>query len=235
MPSGRRSAAQRSEDDRTVPPLRRLCGRRDTKRSDWRDGRDAAGSSRLWCCEFSGPASGVAGGWGDDLACAAPSGAQRSDLQAGQFVEWGRRSRTREGDQAPRSPATGRAAQRARWPRRPNRIASAMAARQGRDDVRLTSARRAAQQRGRAKRGDALIDCLGTRVHLPASSTYEPPGLQHQTHADRSIHTLWRPHTLLVLPLLHWHALRRICCGMRPHRSLPCSIQSPPRLRKLGT
>ena len=36
---------------------------------------------------FSGPASGVAGDRGDDLAGAAPSEAQRSDLQAGQFVK----------------------------------------------------------------------------------------------------------------------------------------------------
>jgi hypothetical protein len=36
---------------------------------------------------LSGPASGVAGARGDDLAGAAPSGAKRSDLQAGQFVK----------------------------------------------------------------------------------------------------------------------------------------------------
>ena len=34
-----------------------------------------------------GPAPGVAGDRGDDLAGAAPSGAQRSDLQAGQFAK----------------------------------------------------------------------------------------------------------------------------------------------------
>jgi hypothetical protein len=37
--------------------------------------------------EFSGPASGVAGDRGGDLAGAAPSGAQRNDLQAGQFAK----------------------------------------------------------------------------------------------------------------------------------------------------
>ncbi len=36
---------------------------------------------------FSGPASGVAGDRGGDLAGAAPSGALRSDLQAGQFAK----------------------------------------------------------------------------------------------------------------------------------------------------
>jgi len=36
---------------------------------------------------FSGPAPGVAGDRGGDLAGAAPSGAQRSDLQAGQFAK----------------------------------------------------------------------------------------------------------------------------------------------------
>ncbi len=36
---------------------------------------------------FSGPASGLAGDRGGDLTGAAPSGAQRSDLQAGQFAK----------------------------------------------------------------------------------------------------------------------------------------------------
>lgn len=36
---------------------------------------------------FSGPAPGLAGDRGGDLAAAAPSGAQRSDLQAGQFAK----------------------------------------------------------------------------------------------------------------------------------------------------
>ena len=36
---------------------------------------------------FSGPATGMAGDRGGDLAGAAPSGAQRSDLQAGQFAK----------------------------------------------------------------------------------------------------------------------------------------------------
>ena len=36
---------------------------------------------------FSGPATGLAGDRGGDLAGAAPSEAQRSDLQAGQFAK----------------------------------------------------------------------------------------------------------------------------------------------------
>lgn len=37
---------------------------------------------------FGGPAPGMAGDRGGDLAGAAPSGAQRSDLQAAQFAKW---------------------------------------------------------------------------------------------------------------------------------------------------
>jgi hypothetical protein len=37
--------------------------------------------------DFSGLAPGLAGARGGDLAGAAPSGAQRSDLQAGQFAK----------------------------------------------------------------------------------------------------------------------------------------------------
>jgi len=40
-----------------------------------------------WIPAFSGPASGSAGDRGGDLAGAAPSEAQRSDLQAGQFAK----------------------------------------------------------------------------------------------------------------------------------------------------
>ena len=74
---------------------RRLCGRRATERSEWRGGRAA---DRWLCCgaaaactsvhpDFSGPAPGLAGDRGGDLAGAAPSEAQRSDLQAGQFAK----------------------------------------------------------------------------------------------------------------------------------------------------
>jgi len=64
---------------------RRLCGRPATKRSDWRGGRAAASTSLH--PDFSGPATGMAGDRGGDLTGAAPSGAQRSDLQAGQFAK----------------------------------------------------------------------------------------------------------------------------------------------------
>ena len=64
---------------------RRLCGRRDTERSEWRGGRAAANTSMNPA--FRGPAPGMAGDRGGDLAGAAPSGAQRNDLQAGQFAK----------------------------------------------------------------------------------------------------------------------------------------------------
>ena len=71
-----------------VPP-------REPKASDWRGGRAA----ERWLCsgtaaastsvpsDVSGPATGMASDRGGDLAGAAPSGAQRSDLQAGQFAK----------------------------------------------------------------------------------------------------------------------------------------------------
>jgi len=61
-----------------VPP-------REPQASDWRGGRAAASTSLH--PDFSGPATGMAGDRGGDLAGAAPSGAQRSDLQAGQFAK----------------------------------------------------------------------------------------------------------------------------------------------------
>jgi len=61
-----------------VPP-------REPQASDWRGGRAAASTSLHPV--FSGPAPGLAGDRGGDLAGAAPSGAQRSDLQAGQFAK----------------------------------------------------------------------------------------------------------------------------------------------------
>ncbi|MEI6026868.1 MAG: hypothetical protein WCT47_09280, partial [Betaproteobacteria bacterium] len=65
------------------------------KASDWRGGRAAD----RWLCngeaaastsvppDFSGPATGMAGDRGGDLTGAAPSEAQRSDLQVGQFAK----------------------------------------------------------------------------------------------------------------------------------------------------
>lgn len=94
LPHGRRSVAadvparlaQRLQRSRPHDhEQRRLCGRRATERSEWRGGRAAASTSLHPV--FSGPAPGLAGDRGGDLAGAAPSGAQRSDLQAGQFAK----------------------------------------------------------------------------------------------------------------------------------------------------
>jgi len=78
---------------------------REPQASDWRGGRAAdrwlrsGAAADRWLCSgqaaactslhpvFSGPASGMAGDRGGDLAGAAPSAAQRSDLQAGQFAK----------------------------------------------------------------------------------------------------------------------------------------------------
>jgi hypothetical protein len=87
-------AAVAAKATETITSSGGSCGRRATKRSDWRGGR-AAGrwrsgeAARALLCTpvFSGPASGMAGDRGGDLAGAAPSGAQRSDLQAGQFAK----------------------------------------------------------------------------------------------------------------------------------------------------
>ena len=93
-PHGRRSVAaavparlaQRLQRSRpNNHEQRRLCGGRATKRSDWRGGRAAA--STFLRSVFSGPATGLAGARGGNLAGAAPSGAQRSYLQAGQFAK----------------------------------------------------------------------------------------------------------------------------------------------------
>ena len=60
---------------------------------------------------FSGPATGLAGDRGGDLAGAAPSGAQRSDLQAGQFAK--RASFTRSvKETGPAIPGHGKGPQR---------------------------------------------------------------------------------------------------------------------------
>jgi hypothetical protein len=110
---------------------RRLCGRRATKRSDWRGGRAAARTSLN--SVFSGPAPGLAGGRGDGLARA-------------QLTE---RSVVREQRASPSSGIVGRVLAtdiRARAPRpregppslrrrrsRPSRVERRMEAHQGRD------------------------------------------------------------------------------------------------------
>ncbi len=97
-----------SKDDRPAHEVRRLCGRRDTKRTEGE--RLARRSSRTdHFIAFGGPASGMAGDWGDDLA-----GAQRTKRSgvSGTPVSSssGPRSRTREGHKSrdPRGTGTGR-------------------------------------------------------------------------------------------------------------------------------
>ena len=170
-PNGRRSVAadvparlaQRLQHSRPNDhEQRRLCGRRATKRSDWRGGRAAD----RWLCSgkaaagtslhpvFSGPAPGMAGDRGGDLAGAAPSEAQRSDLQAGQFAK--RASLTRSVREAgPAIPGRGNGPPRVSAGSAGLTVfASGMEARQGRD-AGTPVARRAARQPGPAQRGDA--------------------------------------------------------------------------------
>lgn len=114
-PHGRRSVAadvparlaqrlQRSRPD--DHEQRRLCGRRATKRSDWRGGRAAASTSMHPV--FSGPAPGLAGAWGGVRDARAPSGAQRSDLRARPDRQAGVGHAQHDGRRSPRSPGTGK-------------------------------------------------------------------------------------------------------------------------------
>jgi hypothetical protein len=114
-PRGRRSVAadvparlaQRLQRSRPHDhEQRRLCGRRATKRSDWRGGRAAARTSLNPV--FSGPATGMAGDRGGDLAGAAPSGAQRSDCASRPVRQAGLVHAQREGIRARFSPGTGK-------------------------------------------------------------------------------------------------------------------------------
>jgi len=92
---------------------RRPRGRRDTERSEWRDGRGAANTSDL-----HGPASGMAGGRGGDLAGQARRAVDqdRPVRQAGPF--------TRSGKEAgPWSPSTGGPRRRPRVRSTPRRVA----------------------------------------------------------------------------------------------------------------
>ena len=105
-----RRAAQRARQPTGAAfhEQRRPCGRRDTKLtqgSDWRGGRAAASTSMH--SVFSGPASGVAGDRGDDLA-----GAKRSKRSAVSAAPVSSSSglvvhAQREGSKSPRSPGTG--------------------------------------------------------------------------------------------------------------------------------
>lgn len=61
---------------------------------------------------FGGPAPGMAGDRGGDLGGAAPSGAQRSDLQAGQFAKQGSFTRSVK-ESGPAIPGHGKGPPRA--------------------------------------------------------------------------------------------------------------------------
>ena len=103
---------------------------------------------------FSGPAPGLAGDRGGDLAGAAPSGAQRSDLQAGQFAKRASFMRSVK-ETGPAIPGHGTGPPRASAGSAGLTVfASGMEARQGRD-AGTPVARRAARQPGPAQRGHA--------------------------------------------------------------------------------
>jgi len=157
---------------------RRRCGRRATKRSDWRGGRAAASTSRY--SVFSGPAPGLAGDRGGDLAGAAPSGAQRSDLQAGQFAK--RASLTRSvRETGPAIPGHGKGP-----PRASAGSAGLTVLRQGWKPDRGETpvppvARRAARKPGPAQRGDArahkdLAPAPAPKSQQPAPQPPAPRG-----------------------------------------------------------
>ena len=109
-----------SEADRTITSSGGSAADVPPKRSDWRGGRAAASTSLHPA--FSGPAPGMAGDRGGDLAGAAPSEAQRSDLQAGQFAK--RASFTRSvKETGPAIPGHGKGPPRAlSRHRRPDRV-----------------------------------------------------------------------------------------------------------------
>ena len=171
LPRGRRSVAadvpaclaQRLQRSRPNDhEQRRPCGRRATKRSDWRGGRAAD----RWLCSgaaaaspslhqvFSGPATGMAGDRGGVRDGRAPSGAQRSDLRAGPIAKRASVMRSMTDEEARDPRARERAAACFSRLCRPDRVASGMEARQGRD-AGTPVARRAARQPGPAQRGDA--------------------------------------------------------------------------------
>ena len=104
LPPSKRAAQQR-EADRKVNEQRRPCGRRATKRSDWRGGRAVASPSMD--SDSSGPASGVAGDRGDDLAGAKPT--QRSVVGAAPVSSSSAPvvHAQREGNKSARFPGTG--------------------------------------------------------------------------------------------------------------------------------
>ena len=156
---------------------RRLCGRRATKRSDWRGGRAAASTSRG--SVFSGPAPGMAGDRGGVRDKRAPSEAtcERGPIAKRASVM---RSMTDEEARDPR--ARERAAACLSRLCRPDRVASGMEARQGRD-AGTPVARRAARQPGPAQQGDAQA-----HRDLAAMAPGRPPP-HPAAPAARSTHT----------------------------------------------
>lgn len=159
---------------------RRLCGRRATERSEWRGGRAAANNSTH--SVSSGPAPGLAGDRGGDLAGAAPSGAQRSDLQAGQFAK--RASLTRSvRETGPAIPGHGKG---------PPRVSAGSAG--------LTESR----QGWKPVRGETAVPrWLDAQRDSPAPHRGETPrptetwqNLQHRTHhpdTQRRLHQQLKP------------------------------------------
>jgi len=97
---------------------RRLCGRRDTKRSDWRGVRAAAITSGVRCLRYSQrPGFGHGGSPGGRSGGRDGTTAQRRERTERQFVQRAR-SRAAGRETRPRSPGTGqgRCSLCCRWP-----------------------------------------------------------------------------------------------------------------------
>ena len=152
-----------ADADRTVHPLRRPCGRRDTKLTHGQ--RLAGRSSRsgltrfLGCWVSGGPASGLAGSPGDDLARAQQTkrsgvSEQRASSSSRAVVRVPAKDiracdpRPREGPPSARTPAS---------PARP--CCAKDGSPKGRDAGSRPVARRAARQPDAAQRGRARPPC----------------------------------------------------------------------------
>ncbi len=119
--------AQRLQRSRPkIHEQRRLCGRRATKRSDWRGGRAAASTSKH--SVFSGPAPGLAGVRGGVRDARAPSAAT---CEHGPIAKRASVLHSRTDEEARDPRARDRAAACLSRLRRPDRVASGTEARQG--------------------------------------------------------------------------------------------------------
>ena len=162
---------------RSRPPCheqRRPCGRRATKRSDWRGGRAAASTSMD--SVSSGPASGVAGGRGDDLAGAKPT--QRSVVGAAPVSSSSALvvHAQREGSKSARSPGTGTGRCRVdRRQSRPGRVRARDGRPKDRDAQRLDAQRNSPVRRSRMRPGALPRHCNQRQILLL------PPGLPPQS------------------------------------------------------